>query len=178
MGSMIKSGINSIAGIAVIAIILVLAGSFVVTIDNNKPDDNNQTVDNDHPPENQASSLNLLEVTLDKETYNYGENMTITLKNNSDIVLNFPNSSFGIFFQKWENENWVFYGSIPGRENVNSIYPGENAQVVYTIGMYGYFDAEGLYLDFSEGGRYRVMTYGGDENYCVYPGYAEFTVNV
>jgi hypothetical protein len=113
----------------------------------------------------------LLNVTTDKTVYHQNDNMTITVKNDSNETLTFGNSVYGLFFQKWNGGSWKFYTGVIGLEVLTYLDQKETADVNYRLG-------DQIDNPFPTG-KYRVVSTGWLDNngqtLSVW-GYAEFTV--
>jgi len=101
----------------------------------------------------------LLLIMLDKEVYNQGEYMTVTIKNRSNETMWFTNTAYDLCFERFNGTDWVLYEEIVGGPVKTSLKPGEIRQVTWKLD-----DHTGS--PFSAG-RYRVGTKGI---------YVEFTV--
>jgi len=130
----------------------------------------------------ELQNLSPLEVTLDKEIYNFGDNITITVKNVSENTVTFGSTAYGVYFEKWENETWTFYVGVAAEEMLVGLQPGENHQIKYYLGYPYYYTEDNILREsyyFSGGGKYRVVSGGwiSRDITSTVRGYAEFTVN-
>ncbi|MDH5449299.1 MAG: hypothetical protein OEX77_00160 [Candidatus Bathyarchaeota archaeon] len=75
----------------------------------------------------------LLTITLDKDVYQQGERMYITIKNVSNETLHFTNSNYGLEYQFWNGFSWTFFIGMPGRMVVVELKPGEIGYVQHSL---------------------------------------------
>jgi len=78
--------------------------------------------------------LLLLTVETDKPVYHQGDNITVILKNESNDTITFGDSSYSLFFEKWNGASWEFYTGVPGVEVITTLNPGERAEIIYWLG--------------------------------------------
>ena len=69
----------------------------------------------------------LLNVTTDKTMYQQNNNITITIKNESNETFIFGNSVYDLFFKKWNGDSWEVYTGIIGLEVITYLNPEETA---------------------------------------------------
>lgn len=111
--------------------------------------------------------LLLLEVTTDEAVYHQDGNITITIKNTSNQTATFASTAYGVVFEKWVKDTWVFHSSIAGLEVIVSLELGQTHQILSNIDQ--------LFTP----GKYRVLSRGWIEQegqYIQIWGYAEFLV--
>jgi len=115
--------------------------------------------------------LPLLIVKADKAVYSQSDNMTVTLENGSNETLSFADSSYGLFFEKWNGASWEFHAGLSGVEVITTLDPGEKAEIIYRLSG----QTEKPFLQ----GRYRAVSVGwiyrNGESVQV-GGFAEFKV--
>jgi len=75
----------------------------------------------------------LLTITLDKDVYQQGERMNITIENVSNGTLTFSNSNYGLEYQFWNGFRWTFFIGMPGRMIVAELEPGEIGYVQHSL---------------------------------------------
>jgi len=111
-----------------------------------------------------------LDVTTDKMVCREGENITVTIRNTLTQTVRFGSTAYGIAFEKWDKDKWVFHSSIYGAEVVVSLEPEQTKQITVTL--------SNIDQPFTSG-RYRVVSSGWTERdgqYTPVWGYAEFTI--
>ena len=74
-----------------------------------------------------------LEVTTDKTMYQEGDNMTITIRNASNQAVWFGSPAYGVSFEKWDKDKWVFHSSICGAEVIVNLEPEQTRQITVRL---------------------------------------------
>ena len=116
------------------------------------------------------ASLLLLEVTTDKAVYHEGDNITITIKNTSNQTVTFASTAYGVVFEKWVEDRWVFHSAVAGVEVIVSLEPDQTHQITVKLSNND--------QPFTSG-EYRVLSSGWieqDGQYIQVWGYAEFLI--
>ena len=100
----------------------------------------------------------LLLITLDKNVYNQGEYMTITIKNRSNETLWFTNTAYNLYFERFNGTGWTFYEQIVGGALMTPLRPGETGEVRWKLDdrtgspfPAGYYrvGTKGIYVEFT-----------------------------
>lgn len=102
---------------------------------------------------------NRIIITLDKEIYQPCDNIVITLQNLSGEPVWFSHGSYGLFFEKWNENTWKPYEGIPGDSVMTSLEPHGQAVVTWELETWR---EEGGTLKWGcfHPGKYRVVTAG------------------
>jgi hypothetical protein len=77
---------------------------------------------------------NLLDVVTDKTMYQQNDDVTITIKNESNETFNFGNSVYDLSFERWNGSSWEFYTGVIGLEVITYLNPGETGEIAYQLG--------------------------------------------
>lgn len=112
----------------------------------------------------------LLNVSTDKTLYQQNDDVTITIKNESNETFTFGNSVYDLYFEKW-NGAWELYTGVIGLEVITHLNASETGEVEYRLG--GQTDKP------FPPGTYRVISTGWlDQNGRTIRvwGYVEFTI--
>jgi len=112
----------------------------------------------------------MLKVATDKSSYREGEKMTITIRNLSDKKIFFGSTAYGVRFEKWNSEKWVFHSSIIGADVIVTLEPSQTKQITVEL--------SNLYQPFTAG-KYRVLSIGWieqDGKNTQLSGYSEFSI--
>jgi hypothetical protein len=72
-----------------------------------------------------------LEVITDKQTYMRGETVTVTVKNNGDKALAFPDTALGLKITCAIDGRQIYQW--PGQETITYLQPGESKQFTWKI---------------------------------------------
>lgn len=75
----------------------------------------------------------LLAITLDKDVYQQGERMSITIENLSNETLTFSNLAYGLGYHSWNGFSWIPFRGIPGKEAIGKLKPGEIGHVQHSL---------------------------------------------
>jgi len=114
------------------------------------------------------SYFRLLNVKLDKNAYQRGERLVISIQNLSNETFTFGNSAFGSYIERWDGESWRFYAGMISLQVITTLNSKGEARITYELSD----------EPFSPG-KYRVVSKGWiereEENIRIW-GYAEFTV--
>lgn len=117
--------------------------------------------------------LLLLNVTADKTLYKQGDSITITLKNELNETIQFADSLYGTFFEKWNGVSWEFYSGTAGGalDVIKTLNPREKVEILSKLG-------EPVTKPFLLG-KYRVVSVGWiyrNGEFVQVGGFAEFKV--
>jgi len=115
--------------------------------------------------------LLLLTVETDKAIYHQGDSITVAIQNELNETITFSDSSYGLFFEKWNGASWEFYTWVSALEIITTLNPGERAEIVYKLG--GQPDRPFPH------GKYRVVSVGWayhDGQIIQVGGFADFLV--
>jgi len=111
-----------------------------------------------------------LKVVTDKSSYREGEKMTIMIRNLSDKKIFFGSTAYGVRFEKWNSEKWVFHSSIIGADVIVTLEPSQTKQITVELSNPDQpFTA----------GKYRVLSNGWieqDGKHIQVSGYSEFSI--
>jgi len=77
---------------------------------------------------------NLLSVTTDEASYQQNDDVTITVKNESNETFTFGNSVYNLYFERWNGSFWESYAGIIGLEVITYLMPGEPGEIAYELG--------------------------------------------
>jgi hypothetical protein len=102
-----------------------------------------------------------LTITLDKEAYHQGENITITITNNSNETISFSNSAYDLHFDIWNGDAWELYDAIPSNEVIVYLQKGEQVHITWKLG--GHIERP------FQAGHYRVGTKGIYTEFMIKP---------
>lgn len=109
-------------------------------------------------------------VTVDKKVYSPGDMQVVTIKNQSDEVIEFMGLRFDLVWEKWDGTTWQHYKSIIQEGMIRHLQPGEEGDVTESLRLY---TGEEFAI-----GKYRVGTAANGlvsgKRYG--PAYAEFEV--
>ena len=94
---------------------------------------------------------NLLDVTTDKTSYQQNDDVTVTIKNESNETFAFGNAVYDMSFERW-NGGWGFYTGVIGLEVITYLTPNDTVDVEYKLG--GQTDKP------FPSGNYRVISIG------------------
>lgn len=111
-----------------------------------------------------------LTINIDKKVYSPGGMQVVTIRNQSDEVIEFMGLRFDLVWEKWDGTTWQHYKSIIQEDVIGTLQPGEEGHVTEALRLYS---GEEFAL-----GKYRVGTAAkglvSGKRYG--PAYAEFEV--